>query len=236
MRNLAQYFYPQRQTKVMNEGTATFVHYRIMSRLHEQGRISDGSFLEFLQSHTNVVFQPDFDHPYFSGFNPYALGFAVMQDIERIVTSPDDEDYEWFPDIAGKGDAMEVLRDSGPITGTRVSSVSFSAPGLSGKCGCSICTTIPSESAGIRVDAIHDERGYRRVRRELSRQHDVGFLDANIEVIDVDLAGDRRLMLQHTVVGGAQLHKMDARHVLQHLADLWGYDVSLVEVDAANAP
>ena len=46
VRNLAQYFYPQRQTKVMNEGTATFVHYRIMSRLHEQGRISDGNFLE----------------------------------------------------------------------------------------------------------------------------------------------------------------------------------------------
>ena len=69
----------------------------------------------------------------------------------------------------------------------------------------------------------------------MSRQHDVGFLDANIEVVDVDLAGDRRLMLQHAVVGGAQLHETDARHVLQHLADLWGYDVSLVEVDAANA-
>ena len=51
----------------------------------------------------------------------------------------------------------------------------------------------------------------------------------------MDLAGDRRLMLQHTVVGGAQLHERDARHVLQHLADLWGYDVSLTEVDTANA-
>ena len=43
--------------------------------------------LEFLQSHTNVVFQPEFDDRRFSGFNPYALGFAMMQDIERIVTS-----------------------------------------------------------------------------------------------------------------------------------------------------
>ncbi len=104
VRHIAQYFYPQSQTKVMNEGTATYVHYRIMTRLHEQGRISDGNFLEFLQSHTNVVFQPDFDDPRFSGFNPYALGFAMMQDIERIVTNPDDEDREWFPDIAGTGD------------------------------------------------------------------------------------------------------------------------------------
>ena len=70
----------------MNEGTATYVHYRIMTKLHERAGISDGDFLEFLQSHTNVVFQPDFDDPRFSGFNPYALGFAMMQDIERIVT------------------------------------------------------------------------------------------------------------------------------------------------------
>ena len=92
----------------------------------------------------------------------------------------------------------------------------------------------PEESAGIKVDAIHDERGYLRVRRELSRQYDVGFLDANIEVIDVDLAGDRRLMLRHAVLKGAQLNEVDAKRVLQHLADLWSYDVSLVEVDQSG--
>ena len=86
VRHVAQYFYPQGQTKVMNEGAATYVHYRILTRLHEQGRISDGNFLEFLRSHTNVVFQPEFDDPRFSGFNPYTLGFAMMQDIERIVS------------------------------------------------------------------------------------------------------------------------------------------------------
>src|SRR3954469_21045272 len=49
VRHIAQYFYPQSQTKVMNEGTATYVHYRIMNRLHQQGRLTDGNFLEFLQ-------------------------------------------------------------------------------------------------------------------------------------------------------------------------------------------
>jgi stage V sporulation protein R len=92
----------------------------------------------------------------------------------------------------------------------------------------------PEERAGVRVDAIHDDRGFRRVRRELAKQYDVGFIDANIEVVDVDLAGDRRLMLRHAVVKGAQLNEADARRVLQHLADLWSYDVSLVEVDAAD--
>ena len=92
----------------------------------------------------------------------------------------------------------------------------------------------PEETAGVKVDAIHDERGYRRVRRELARQYDVGFIDPNIEVVDVDLAGNRRLMLRHAVVKGARLNEADAKRVLQHLADLWSYDVSLVEVDAAD--
>src|SRR6266699_6929024 len=92
----------------------------------------------------------------------------------------------------------------------------------------------PEEEEGVRVDAIHDERGYRRVRRELARQYDVGFIDPNIEVVDVDLAGNRRLMLRHAVVKGARLNEADAKRVLQHLADLWTHDVSLVEVDAAD--
>src|SRR5271168_2829040 len=235
VRHIAQYFYPQSQTKVMNEGTATYVHYRIMNRLHQQGRITDGNFLEFLSSHTNVVFQPDFDDRRFSGFNPYALGFAMMQDIERIVTDPHAEDREWFPDIAGKGDAMAVLRDIWANYRDESFIAQFLSPRLMRQFRLFHLHDDPEERAGIKVDAIHDERGYRRIRRELSRQYDVGFIDANIEVVDVDLAGDRRLMLRHTVVHGAQLNEADAKRVLQHLADLWGYDVVLREVDSSDA-
>jgi stage V sporulation protein R len=35
-------------------------------------------------------------------------------------------------------------------------------------------------------------------------------------------------------VNGAQLNQTDAKRVLQHLADLWSYDVSLVEVDSTG--
>jgi spore cortex formation protein SpoVR/YcgB (stage V sporulation) len=231
VRHIAQYFYPQSQTKVMNEGTATYVHYRIMTRLHELGRISDGNFLEFLQSHTNVVFQPDFDNPNFSGFNPYALGFAMMQDIERIVSNPDDEDREWFPDLAGTGDVMAVLRDIWANYRDESFISQFLSPRLIRQMRIFHLHDDPAESAGIRVDAIHDERGYRRVRRELARQYDIGLVEPNIEVVDVDLAGDRRLMLRHAVQKGARLTDASARQVLQHLADLWSYDVSLVEVD-----
>ena len=87
---------------------------------------------------------------------------------------------------------------------------------------------------GIRVAAIHDERGYRRVRRALARQYDVGCTDPNIQVVDVDLAGDRRLELRHTVVKGALLQEADLKLVLQNLADLWSYDVLLREVDTTG--
>jgi stage V sporulation protein R len=181
-----------------------------------------------------VVFQPDFDDQRFSGFNPYALGFAMMRDIERIVSSPDDEDREWFPDIAGKGDVMAVLRDVWANYRDESFISQFLSPRLMRQMRMFHLHDDPKETAGIRVDAIHDERGYRRVRRELAREYDVGFIDPNIEVVDVDLAGDRRLMLRHAVVKGALLNETDAKRVLQHLADLWSYDVSLVEVDATD--
>ncbi|RYX87347.1 MAG: SpoVR family protein [Bradyrhizobiaceae bacterium] len=234
VRNIAQYFYPQGQTKVMNEGTATYVHYRIMTALHERGQITDGNFLEFLGSHTNVVFQPDFDSKYFSGFNPYALGFAMMQDIERIVSHPEDEDRDWFPDIAGRGDVMGVLRDIWANYRDESFISQFLSPRLMRQMRMFHLHDDPADTSGILVEAIHNERGYRNVRRALSRQYDVGLIDANIEVMDVDLAGDRRLMLKHAVLDGALLNEVDAKRVLQNLADLWSYDVSLAEVDATG--
>ncbi len=215
----------------MNEGAATYVHYRIMNELHEQGRVSDGNFLEFLQSHTNVVFQPKFDDPRFSGFNPYALGFSMMQDIARIVTDPDEEDRKWFCDIAGTKDVMVALRHIWANYRDESFVAQFLSPRLIRQMRMFHLHDDPDITAGVRVNAIHDEHGYQRVRRELSRQYDVGYTDPNIEVVDVDLAGDRRLILRHAVVNGALLLENDAKPVLQHLASLWTYDVLLQEVD-----
>jgi stage V sporulation protein R len=235
VRLVAQYFYPQGQTKVMNEGTATYVHYRIMTRLHELGAIGDGDFLEFLKSHTNVVFQPDFDDPRYSGLNPYALGFAMMQDIERIVTQPEDEDRQWFPDIAGTGDAMAVLRDVWSNYRDESFINQFLSPHLMRKMRLFHLSDDPANKDGLRVAAIHDDRGYRRIRRELARQHDIGWIDPHIEIVEVDLAGDRRLILRHVVLNGGLLDETDAKRVLQHLADLWSYDVLLREVDGTGS-
>ena len=232
VRQVAQYFYPQGQTKVMNEGTATYVHYRIMQRLHEKEMISDGNYLEFLQSHTNVVAQPSYDDPRFNGFNPYALGFSMMRDIERIVTEPDEEDRAWFPEIAGTGDAMAVLRDVWANYRDESFISQFLSPRLMRELRLFQLRDDAGFKEGIRVEAIHNERGFKRIRRELALQYDVGAREPNIEVVDVDLAGDRKLIVHHHVLGGALLEEGDAERVLQHVADLWSYEVLLQEVDS----
>jgi spore cortex formation protein SpoVR/YcgB (stage V sporulation) len=233
VRHVEQYFYPQRQTKVMNEGCATWVHHRILTRLHETGRLTDGHYLEFLHSHTNVVFQPGFDDPRYAGINPYALGYAMMEDIARIATAPDAEDRDWFPDIAGRGDAHAVLREAWATHRDDSFIAQYLSPRLMRRLR--LFHLIDDEAEeDLRVDAIHDERGYQRVRRALARHYDVGRIDADIQVEDVDLAGDRRLVLHHRVLDHQLLAAEDARAVLQHLADLWGYGVVLREVEGAG--
>ncbi|MEA2945268.1 MAG: stage sporulation protein, partial [Alphaproteobacteria bacterium] len=140
----------------------------------------------------------------------------------------------WFPQIAGSGDVMGVLRDIWANYRDESFISQFLSPRLMRQMRMFHICDDPSQTEGIEVAAIHDERGYRRIRRELARQHDIGWIDPNLEVVDVDLAGDRRLLLRHAVVNGCLLDETDAKRVLQHLADLWSYDVLLREVDPTN--
>jgi stage V sporulation protein R len=86
----------------------------------------------------------------------------------------------------------------------------------------------------LTVAAIHNERGYSRVRTKLADQFDVVQNEPEIEVVDVDLDGDRRLMLQHRVYSGILTREKDTAMVLQHLANLWGYEVKLTELSAQS--
>jgi spore cortex formation protein SpoVR/YcgB (stage V sporulation) len=230
VRHIAQYFYPQRQTKVMNEGCATMCHYHIANRLHDKGLISDGALMEILHSHTNVVFQPAFDDPRFSGINPYALGFTMMQDIKRMCEQPTDEDREWFPDLAGNGDPWGSLRAAWADYRDESFILQYLSPEVMRRMR--LFHLHDQERAhDIKVTAIHNERGYRDVRKALARSYDIGHMAPDIQIVDVDLEGDRRLILQHRVAAGVLLDEDEAIRTLRHLANLWGYEVRLLEVD-----
>ncbi len=232
VRLIAQYFYPQPQAKVMNEGCATWVHQRIMTRLHETGQIDDAAYLEVLHSTSNVIMQPGFDHPAGGpGFNPYALGYAIMSDIERMCTEPTDEDRTWFPDIAGNGDPLGTLRYAWANFRDESFLLQFLSPRVIRQFRMFRLLDDTSEST-LLVDAIHDEAGYRAIRRSLAESYDPGEADADVQIVDVDLAGDRKLILQHRTRPGQLLASRDADATLRYVASLWGYEARLEEVDA----
>ncbi|HZZ88094.1 MAG TPA: SpoVR family protein, partial [Caulobacteraceae bacterium] len=233
VRNIAQYFFPQRQTKVMNEGCATWVHYKIMNRLFDLGKISDGAMLEFLTSHTAVVFQPGFDDPRYGGLNPYALGFEMMSDIERIATEPTEEDARYLPEIAGCGDPLGALKNAWANYRDDSFIAQYLSPQLMRKMKLFKLENLAAESH-YTVGAIHDERGYTAVRRALASQYDPSVRDPNIQVTAADLAGDRKLVLTHQMHNEVPLAEKDAKGVLGYIADLWGFDVELRGVGAGD--
>ncbi|MEX2963513.1 SpoVR family protein [Microbulbifer sp. TYP-18] len=224
VRKLAQYFYPQRQTQVMNEGWATFWHYTLMGELYRCGRVTEGFMLEFLQSHTNVIYQPPFDSRSYSGINPYTLGFGIFSDLRRICDQPTAEDRQWFPDIAGSNwretlqFAMRDFKDESFIQ-------QFLSPKVIRDMKLfSVCDD--DREKEIRVSAIHDEEGYRELRANLAGQYNLGDQEPNIQVYSVDTRGDRSLTLHHTQHRRRPLGR-DTSEVLKHLHRLWGFDVHL---------
>ena len=73
VRQQAQYFIPQIQTKIMNEGWASFWHYRLMHKLD----LPQKYHIPFLKSHNQVI------RPHIGGLNPYHLGFEMFRRIEE---------------------------------------------------------------------------------------------------------------------------------------------------------
>ncbi len=233
VRRVAQYFYPQGLTKVMNEGWATFWHYTILNRLYDKGLVDDGFMFEFLGAHTNVIAQPGYDEPGYSGCNPYTLGFAMFSDIRRICERPTDEDREWFPDIAG-ADWRQVL----DFAMRNYKDESFIAQFLSPRLIREFRLFAIADHHGeptLEVDSIHNEAGYRRVRKLLAAHYDRDARLPDIQVVRYERDGDRSLTLHHTQYRGRPLNE-DTTRVLSHLQRLWGFTVRMETVDADGDP
>lgn len=81
----------------------------------------------------------------------------------------------------------------------------------------------------LRVSAIHDDTGFRKVREILSDQYNLGAREPNVQVWDVDLRGDRSLTLRHTPYRRRPLDT-SADEVLRHVARLWGFTARLETV------
>lgn len=73
VRKETSYFIPQIETKIMNEGWASYWHYNIVKKLN----LPDGLHLEFIKRHNDVI------APGFGSINPYFIGFKIFEDIVK---------------------------------------------------------------------------------------------------------------------------------------------------------
>jgi len=224
VRKIAQYFYPQMQTQVMNEGWATFTHFHIMTRLMEDGYLTHGSYQEFLRDHTNVVMQ----RPQ-TALNPYYLGFEMFRDIKRICLEPTAEDKAWF-DFAGNPDWVSVCNDA--VRNYRDESfiLQFLSPHLIRKL--KLFAVHDTRAASFyRVDAIHDDAGYKKIRKTLSEQYLIGAKIPDLSIVDCDIMGDRTLKLHYEPFRDQHLNKEMGLKVLGHMRALWGFEVEIHNYD-----
>jgi spore cortex formation protein SpoVR/YcgB (stage V sporulation) len=231
VRKIARYFYPQRLTKLMNEGWATFWHYTIINTLYDEKLLSDEFMLEFIENHTNLIRQHTFDSPHFNGINPYALGFNIFSDIKRMCQNPTAEDKQWFPELVQQDwlsavdFAMRNFKDD-----------SFIAQYLSPKVirDMKLFTILDDpENSDLLISAIIDENGYRAIRESLSNQYNLSLIEPNIQVYDVDIRGNRALTLRHIEQNAKPLSETTVA-VLEYLHTLWGFDIKLESITSTG--
>ncbi len=226
VRKISQYFYPQKQTKIMNEGWACFWHYILINELYNRGYVNDKFMLEFLQNHTNVIKQLNFNEPNYSGINPYTLGFHMFMEIKRICENPTTEDKEWFPELVGKDwlesvkFAMENFKDESFIS-------QYLSPKLIRDLKLFFLLD-DAEKSDMEIIAIHNEHGYQKIRETLSAQYNLSLIEPNIQVVNVDHRGNRSLTLRY-IPNNRRPLAADTSEVLKYLRLLWGFNVKLEE-------
>lgn len=225
VRKISQYFYPQRLTQIMNEGWASFWHYTILHEMYDEGLVTDGFMLEVLTSHTGVVRQPQFGH-----INPYALGFAMYQDIKRICMDPTEEDRAWFPSWAGNGDWVNTLKFAAYNFKDESFILQYLSPKVIRDFGL-FHVLDDDQNPAFVVKAIQNEEGYRQVREKLAEQQNFNNVIPNIQVVNVNVWTDRSIHLEHLSSNRHRLERADTAKTLEHIGYLWGYDVYLDTVD-----
>jgi stage V sporulation protein R len=207
VREEMEYFVPQMQTKIMNEGWASLWHARIMRELD----LPDGELLEFAELHAGVV------SPHKGQLNPYYLGYKIFEDIERRWDNPTAEERRAFGRQGNEGRAkiFEVRELDNDVSFLR----NYLTEELSEELDLFVYELVEEEEWTVT------EKRWERVRDQLvSNMTNFGF--PYIVVADGDYNGNRELYLKH-LYEGAELDGGYARKVLEHVHALWGRPVHL---------
>lgn len=86
LRDEMLYFWPQLETKIMNEGWASYWHVRILREMD----LSEEETIEFAKLNASVL------APSRTSINPYHLGYKMFEDIEKRWDEPTQEEQERY--------------------------------------------------------------------------------------------------------------------------------------------
>lgn len=205
-----QYFIPQMETKIMNEGWSSFWHKRILESLD----LPQGMKLEFLVRHNQVL------SPIPGGINPYHLGMKLWEDIERRWDNPSPEEEKEFGPRIKSGrekifEVREVERDS-----------SFLRRYLTEDLIRELNLFEYQTRGGDKIiSRVADAENWRAIKETLIRNVGMGTVPI-IKIEDADYNNNRVLFVKH-YHDGRDLHLEYAEKTLQYLHQLWGREVVL---------
>lgn len=221
----AKYFIPQIETKIMNEGWASYWHHKILNHL----KLESGFQVEFMVRHNQVL------RPTPGGLNPYHLGFILWHDIERRwnegrTRTEDLEGYQWQHPTTG--DLEDAAPPSTPgrkkIFEIRESDrdASFLRRFLTENIIRELDLFQHEKRGKDRViTKIADEESWENIKETLIRNVGMGSRPI-IRIVDADYGGTRSLLLHHEH-DGRDLQLEYAERTLKHIAFLWGKEVAL---------
>lgn len=207
-----------------------FWHHHLMNELVDRELITEGAWMEFIQSHTNIINQRPWDNKGFSGINVYTLGYNIYRDLKRMCDNPTAEDKKWFPDLVGSDwnetitFAMKNFKDESFI-------LQYLSPKVIRDLKLFSVGDNQDNQDNYLINNIHDDDGYTNIKMHLSNQYNLSRREPDIQVYKVDKDGDRTLHLRHYMYNKIPLGK-DTGEVLKHLYRLWGFNVILKSVDS----
>lgn len=206
----AQYFVPQIETKIMNEGWASFWHKRILEALD----LPQGLHLEFIVRHTQVL------RPSPGSLNPYHVGMKIWEDIERRWNNPSAEEIEEFgPRNKSGGEKLfevrEVERDASFLRRYLTEELIRELNLFEYK----------SRGNDQVVSRVADDDNWRQIKETLIQNVGTATIPL-IKVEDSDYQNNRTLLLKH-YHDGRDLQLEYAEKTLKYVQQLWGRDVAM---------
>ncbi len=206
----AKYFIPNMETKIMNEGWASYWHHRILESL----RIEQGLHIEFMIRHNQVV------TPHPGQINPYYLGLKIWEDIHRRWENPTKEEIKRDGPPTKNGDAKifevrETERDSSFLRRYLTEDLMREMD------------MFEYEQRGDEyvISRVSDDEGWKAVKETIIKNVGASSIPV-IKVDDADFGQNRTLYMKHSH-DGRDLQLEYAEKTMAYLQKLWGREVVL---------